>query len=899
MPAVAALHVLYLGRETDRERAVLGSLPVRVTVAATAAGRASDDDDVDVIVAVAPVDRTALAALDKPLVLLGMAPFDDAACADAVTLPREPLSEAILDLAIRCAVSSRDSKRGAAARRAVAQRHFKAIFEASPVGIALTSVDGIVLGANPALTQLLGVEPESLVGRPASAFTDEGPHETTHRRLFSKMRGANFTMKREKRLRRSDGKTIQAEVATSMLREGDGEPIALLQTVVDVSGRYEAEARLKAEVAERARAEGEAKKAHEFLVATISHMPQGVLVVEVPTGRRILVNDRYRDLHGETASAGADAATLHDAVRLVREDGSPYPKDQLPLYRTLADGQPHAATDIWIEQRNGLRTPVAARSAPIPYRGMPAAILTVQDITEIKEQERARRAAEALYRRLFEHATDAILIVTPDDFKIVEANPAAERLLGRDRAELAGATATSLSAGPAESTVQADFRAQRDVARAHGVAQFAWRAARKNGGPVDFEVALQPLPVEGSTEVLLLRARDVTRQRVLEDELRQSQKLEAIGLLAGGVAHDYNNILTGVIGFLELALEKLPQEPRLERVRKFVTEARRAANRSVELTRQLLTFSRRSPGSPALMDLNESVERAATMVQRLVGEPVKIEVSLAREGCPVHGDAGQLEQVLMNLAINARDAMPRGGTLKISTERYVADPAGARILDLAPGDYSTLVIADSGAGMSDSVKSRIFEPFFTTKEIGRGTGLGLAVVHGIVQRHGGRIFVDSTPGQGTRFTIVLPTVAGVAVGKRAGDSGARGAPPRGTGSILVVDDDPMVREVTAAMLETLGYRVSKAASAAEALQVVERECLDMVVSDVVMPDTNGVELERRLRRERPQLKVLLVSGYARDAFERQGVGESDAVLLKKPLTLESLGNRVREVLGRD
>lgn len=893
--AIAETRVLFVGRTEDPEWRLLESLPVQARV--LAAG--TSDTDCDVVVAVAPLDPNTVNIIEKPLVLLG----GTLERPDVVSLPRTPLTAEILDLAIRAAIARQRHDD----HRSLAQLHFKRIFEASPVGIALTSVDGVVLAVNPAFTSLLGFDAPELIGRPAASFNDQAQADTTHRALFQRMKGSSVSVRRERRLRRRDGTLLLCEVSTSMLRDDDGTPFALLQTVVDVTARHEAETRLTAEAANRHLAWEETKKAHEFLKAAMHSMPAGVLVVEVPSGKPILANDRYLEfaglppaLPGELAGAEdrSDVERTIDSMKFVRGDGSHYPADELPLARTLADGKAHAAVDLWVEQTSGFRIPVVARSAAVPYKGRAAAILTLQDVTNVKEQERARRSAEALYRRLFEEAADAILIMTPDDFKIVEANPAAEKLLGRTRAELVGAAAPSLSAESTEGQPRADFAAQREVARRAGDVRFPWRAARKKGGIVEFDVSLQPLPVEGTGALLILRGRDMTRQRVLEDELRQSQKLEAIGLLAGGVAHDYNNLLTGVIGFLELALDRLPEEPELDRVRKFMSEARRAANRSVDLTRQLLTFSRRQQGSPRVMDLNEAVERSSGMVQRLLGETIKLKVELEADGCPINCDSAQLEQVVMNLAINARDAMPRGGTLSVTTRRYVADPAGASILDLPPGDYSTLVISDSGTGMSDSVKTRIFEPFFTTKEVGRGTGLGLAVVHGVVNRHGGKIFVDSVPGQGTTFTIVLPTVLGVALDKRKNDSAAAlNANLRGTGSILVVDDDPMVREVTSAMLEALGYKVFKASGAAEALEVVSRETLDLVVSDVVMPETSGVELERRLRHERPNLKVLLVSGYARDAFERQGIAESETQLLRKPLTLESLGRRVRELLG--
>ncbi len=636
----------------------------------------------------------------------------------------------------------------------------------------------------------------------------------------------------------------------------------------------------------------------EFLVAALFNMPTGILIVERPTGRPILANRCFRELLGASAATDAEIASVHIAGAFTREDGSPFAADELPLRRTLADGQPHGASDIWLERPDGVRIALAARSARISHQRRDAAVLVIQDVSALRGEERQRRTAEILYRDLFDQATDGILVVTRDNSTtIVDANPAGEKLYGYDRGELSG-----LEAGKLSPPKQADGRASQPsflesvkLARGDEAVRFPWRGRRKGGGLIELEMTVQPLRLEDSPDLLLIQARDVTRQRILEEDLRQAQKLEAIGVLAGGLAHDYNNLLTGVIGFTDLALDQLPTtgDEVTERVRHFLTQANRCSHRSSDLTRQLLTLSRRSRPASELLDLNATIERSLPMIQRLVGETITLRVVLAPEGCAIRGDGSEIEQVLINLAIHARDAMRRSGSVRIETKRYTADGASEDTLGLEAGEYVVLVVSDDGAEATDQV--RVVEPYLTTRAGGHHAGIGLAVVNTVVERHGGRIFVDSRQADGCcRFTIALPCVTTEALPRA---SPMDGAVPHGTGSLLVVDDDGDVRDVTAILLERLGYTVTKARGGTEALELAARAKFDLVISDVVMPRMTGIELKRRLRLAHPSLRVLLVSGYADEAFAQDGVEASDSTaLLRKPLSLESLARKVDELL---
>jgi PAS domain S-box-containing protein len=388
---------------------------------------------------------------------------------------------------------------------------------------------------------------------------------------------------------------------------------------------------------------------------------------------------------------------------------------------------------------------------------------------------------------------------------------------------------------------------------------------------------------------------DVTERHILEAQFQQAQKMEAVGRLAGGVAHDFNNLLTGILGYCELLLGEVPADAPY---RADIAEIQNAGIRAAGLTRQLLAFSRKQIIEPTQLDLSAIVREMGPMLKRLIGEDVEVVLHLAPAPGPVLADRGQVEQVVMNLAVNSRDAMPRGGTLTIETATVALDEHYARgHLGVEPGPYVVLTVTDSGTGMSPEVKSRLFEPFFTTKEIGKGTGLGLATVHGIVTGIGGSIGVYSELGLGTAFKVYFPQAG-------AAESGAESrpaeAPPRpGTQTVLVVEDEAPLRALTRRLLEKLGYTVLVASDAADALRIFEAEAsIDVVLTDVVMPGASGPELTRSLGERRPDLTVIYMSGYTEEAIVHHGVLAPGVAFLHKPFTSETLGRKIREALKR-
>jgi signal transduction histidine kinase len=387
--------------------------------------------------------------------------------------------------------------------------------------------------------------------------------------------------------------------------------------------------------------------------------------------------------------------------------------------------------------------------------------------------------------------------------------------------------------------------------------------------------------------------RAATQQRRLEEQLIQSQKMEGIGRLAGGVAHDFNNLLTAILGYAELMESQIEDEG----LRSELREIRLAGERAAALTRQLLAFSRRQVLQPRTLDLNTVVSDVEKMLARLIGEDVTLVTRLEPALGSVKADPGQLEQVIMNLAVNARDAMPEGGTLTFETANAVLDVDFVAVHPGAhPGAHIVLTVTDTGTGMTDEVRSHAFEPFFTTKEKGKGTGLGLATAYGIVKQSGGYITVDSEAGRGTTLRIYLPRVEGTAV--VSGRTTSSSLSPVGTETILLVEDEAGVRRLSLTVLETQGYVVLQAASGDMALQVARSETgpIHLVVTDIVMPGMSGRELWDRLRVLRPDSRVLFMSGYTDDAIARHGVLEPGIAFLQKPFTPFSLAQKVREVL---
>jgi PAS domain S-box-containing protein len=508
---------------------------------------------------------------------------------------------------------------------------------------------------------------------------------------------------------------------------------------------------------------------------------------------------------------------------------------------------------------------------------------------ERKRTEEALARSETTYRSLVEDSPFGIFQSAPDG-RLIAVNPALVSILGYDsEAEL-------LQQNMARDVyVDPDERrrlVEQVMLRGNLTAESLWR--RKDGKTVTVRQTGRVLRnAAGGVEYLNVILEDITEHRLLENQLRQAQKMEAVGRLAGGIAHDFNNLLTAILGSAELLLETMAQEQE----RDDVEEIRKAAKRAADLTRQLLAFSRQQVLAPQVLDLNALVVNLEKLLRRLIGEDVELRTALAPDLGSVKADPGQMEQVIANLVVNARDAMPEGGRLTVETANAELDKDNAeQHFPAPPGSYVLLAVSDTGTGMDPETKSRIFEPFYTTKEKGKGTGLGLATVYGVVKQSGGYIWVYSEPGQGTVFRIYLPRVREAP--EPARPSPAPAAPLRGSETLLLVEDDEMVRHLVSRMLKSRGYTVLAASDGTDALRQVEshRGPIDMLITDVVMPGMSGREVAQRVTTLRPQVTVLYLSGYTDDAIVRHGMLEPGIAFLQKPFSADVLARKIREVL---
>jgi two-component system cell cycle sensor histidine kinase/response regulator CckA len=522
---------------------------------------------------------------------------------------------------------------------------------------------------------------------------------------------------------------------------------------------------------------------------------------------------------------------------------------------------------------------------------------TIQDITELKRAEEALRESEDRYRDLVEHSQD--LICTHDlEGQILSMNQAAMGLLGHDRNLLLRMNIRDILAPE----YREGFEGYLNEIKTHGVAKGLMLVQTRTGEKRILEYN-NTLRIEGiSAPIVRSMAHDITERkqaekdkRALEEQLRQSQKMEAIGRLAGGVAHDFNNLLTVIQGYSDLILKDLDEKNRFFQD---IMEIKKASDHATSLTRQLLAFSRKQILQPKVLDINSLVLNIDKMLRRMIGEDIELVTLLSKDLGRVKADPGQVEQVILNLAVNARDAMPKGGKLTIETANAELDETYARSrVSAVPGRYVRLSISDTGIGMTPEVRERIFEPFFTTKEKSKGTGLGLSTVYGIVKQSGGNIWVYSEPHQGTTFKIYLPMIE-----EKTDSLSPTLVPPKslhGSETILLVEDEEAVRKLASTILQNNGYKVLEAGNGEEALHIAYEQppqSIDLMLTDVVMPGMSGSQLTERVKPTQPAMKVLYMSGYTDNAIVHHGILDQGTAYLQKPFTPNALAEKVRDVL---
>ncbi|MFA4915908.1 MAG: PAS domain S-box protein [Syntrophales bacterium] len=632
----------------------------------------------------------------------------------------------------------------------------------------------------------------------------------------------------------------------------------------------------------------ESRRESEYTLRTIfQHLNDGILMSDAETRRLVNANEAMCQILGYSLEEikGLSVSDIHPPERL---------PDVVTEFEKQLRGEKMLALDIPVKRRDGSVFHADVSSVLVELRGRQYLLGVFRDITERKLAEDSIRESEKRFKILFDSAPDAYYL---HDFKgiIIDGNKAAAELIGHNREELIGKSFAELKLLAPDDLKKAVAQLKKNIhGQLAGPDEYIFN--RKDGKQVFAEIRSVPININGENIVLGI-ARDISERKILEEQLHQSQKMEAIGTLAGGVAHDFNNLLTIIIGNAKLVLTDLEDDsPLAEDIREIL----KAADRATSLTRQLLAFSRRQIIHPDVLDLNEVLADSEKMLKRLLSEDIEFLTLLQPGLWKVHADFGQMSQVIMNLVVNARDAMPKGGKLTLETANIELDEKyflkhGVRDIPVT-GPYVMLAVTDDGMGMDEETRSRIFEPFFTTKEKGMGTGLGLSTVYGIMKQNKGYIWTYSEPGKGTTVKIYLPRAeAGLEVMQEKGKPALNIS---SGGVVLVVEDEDQLRELAIKALQRTGYEILEARNGEEALEIANgyEGDIRLLLTDVVMPKMSGLELVKRIGSLYPEIKVIYMSGYTDNAIVHHGVLVKDVNFLEKPFTLERLTGKVKEVL---
>jgi PAS domain S-box-containing protein len=783
-------------------------------------------------------------------------------------------------------------------------QYLEQVFETSPDGLSIADGNHCVLWANQTFLRMFGYEAGEAVGRRLESLVVP-PERQAESRWVSEEVASGKSITLETQRRKKDGALLEVSVTWIPLWV-DGKLTGYSVRYRDISDRKRVEALSSAlyRVAEKS---SSARELQQFFAAVHG------IVNELIHARNL-----YVALHDP------DTDLVHYPYFVDENYAVPSPQK---MGRGLTDylirtGEPLLATPEVLQALEDRGEVARNSSRSVDWLGVPLKVgnhtfgaLVVQtycknirygerdkeiltfvarqlaSAVEIKRNEQALRRSEARYRSLVQSSVYGIYRSSLEG-RFLDVNPALITMLGYGSAEevLLLDPETQVFAQAEEyARLIAEFRRTR---RLDGM-EVKWK--RKDTSTITVRISGRAASsADEPADVLEAIAEDVTDRRMLEDQFRQAQKMEAVGRLAGGVAHDFNNLLMVISGYTEVILAKLKEDhPLYEKGRAI----QQAADRATTLTRQLLAFSRKQLLELKVVDVNTIVEDMERLLRPLIGENIELITRLAPEAGHTRADAGQLEQVLMNLVVNAKDAMPKGGRLTIQTQSVSADEGRPGPTFIPSGNYVLLSVSDTGIGMDKETQSRIFEPFFTTKELGKGTGLGLSTVYGIVKQSGGYVLVQSEVGRGSTFQIYLPRVAGAAEHHAAP---ALRAAAGGNETVLLVEDEPSVRELVRDTLAGKGYRVVEAENGEAGLAIATAHDgpIDLVITDVVMPGMGGREMVKQLTQARPAAKVLYLSGYTEDTVVSEEAAETGAAFLQKPFTLQALSRKVREVLGQ-
>ncbi len=742
------------------------------------------------------------------------------------------------------------------------QRFSNAMIQATPECIKVLDESGVVLLMNQTGLDLIDASsPTDAIGRNALdlvAPTDHAAFLNFHHRVLQ-----------------GESATLEFDIITLQGKRRTMESHAV---PVNINGRRSHLA-VTRDITDKLLSQKELRRTEELLRAVADGTTDCIFVKD-QMGRYLFLNEAAATVIGKPLPEilGQDDTLLFDAESAV---------DIMARDRqVMASGQVYTGE----ETATALGITRTFHSTKAPYHDEHGKIIGIigisRDITDRKAVERALQLTQFSIDR----AVDSIFWINPES-EILYVNDAAVRTLGYSREELIGSTVSDIDPNFPKDAWPAHW----EEVKRRGSFTFESDHATKDGRVIKTEVTVNYLQYDGQ-EYNCAVMRDITKEKHLAEQLRQSQKMEAVGRLAGGVAHDFNNLLTIINGYSEMMLDGMP---RFAPGREQLTAIREAGERAASLTAQLLAFSRKAIVETKLLDLNKVVESAVQMLRRLIEEDIDLTVTPAPLSIPVKAAPVHLEQVIMNLALNARDAMPSGGQLLIETSNVtLSEEDVLNSPNIKPGQYACLQVKDTGHGMTDDVKEKIFEPFFTTKGVGKGTGLGLAVVHGVVNQCGGYIEVESAPNAGTTFRIYIPRALEV-------PTQATVSPPptqveKATETILLVEDEDQVRTITRIALEKTGAKVLEAASGPLALKLLEEYPgpIHLLITDVVMPGMGGRQVVEMARARLPKLPVLYISGYTDDAVVQRGLVEKSEAFLQKPFTPQVLVKKVRSILNK-
>ena len=735
--------------------------------------------------------------------------------------------------------------------------HLASIVESSDDAITGVTADGMISSWNKGAERIYGYTAREAIGRPIFMLSPPDRRNEIpqfHERL---LRGERIPALETVRLRK-DGQLIEVSITVSPVKDASGKIIGTSGVARDISAHKREE--------ERSRRLAQLVDSANEMISTGDRQ-----------GRVTFMNRAFLRAIGRTEE---EVQGKYFCDLVLSPNNPPGLRQQI---QTDVIEERGWKGECLHRRKDGTDFPVYLSVAPLlDNTGRDIGnVAVLRDLTESKQVE------ERFYKA-FHLNPEPITIATASEGRYVDVNESFLRITGYQRDEVIGRTSLELKF----------WEKREDRTRLTDLLE-------QNGSVRDLEISFltkfgEPRVALDSADMIELNGqkciiaifKDITERKALEKQLRQLQKMEAVGQLSGGIAHDFNNLLSVILGYCDLLEDGLGRNSTFS---KTAQEIKKAGLRAASLTRQLLAFSRQQVLELKVLNLNTVVTDTEKMLRRLIGEHIEITCDLARDLRPVKADQGQIEQVLINLSVNARDAMPNGGRLTIETRNIELDEEfSLRHPPTVPGPYVELVVTDTGAGMDAQTQSHIFEPFFTTKEMGKGTGLGLATVYGVVKQSGGYIWVYSEPGQGTTFRIYLPSVA--EPDRQSAPSEAKPVLAHGSETILLVEDEDSLRTLTRTMLEQNGYTVLEAAGGKEAIELarLRNGPIDLLLTDMIMPGMNGYEVARNLRLSRPGLKVIYVSGYS--GFGSRGLSESGEIFLTKPLTRDTLLRKLHEVL---